>query len=116
MLIERFLTALVNRPQQVSKSGIYVATYEVGGTMQLHVSRDDGRSFLPAVFPGKLLETRYTVMDQDDGTVFISVEHQQPPGASTSPSEGGITVGDIYASVADGELLFKDDFEAGLTK
>jgi len=43
---------------KVSKSGIYVATYEAGGTMQLHVSRDDGRSFLPAVFPSKLQETR----------------------------------------------------------
>ena len=55
-----------------------MATYEEGGTMMLHVSRDDGRTFLPAVFPGRLDETRYTIMDQDDGTVFVSVEHKQP--------------------------------------
>jgi hypothetical protein len=39
--------------------------------------------------------------------------------AQTSAQEAGnaaITLGDVYASVADGDLLFKDDFEQGLTK
>lgn len=92
---------------------------EVTCCLQLHVSRDDGRSFLPAVFPGKLQETRYTIMDQDDGTVFVSVEHKQndeKDDLAALLAGGGATLGDVYASVADGELLFKDDFENGLTK
>ena len=32
--------------------------------MSLFVSRDDGESFMPAVFPSTLKQTRYTIMDQ----------------------------------------------------
>eukprot|EP00282_Hemiselmis_andersenii_P013724 CAMPEP_0114118268 /NCGR_PEP_ID=MMETSP0043_2-20121206/5491_1 /TAXON_ID=464988 /ORGANISM="Hemiselmis andersenii, Strain CCMP644" /LENGTH=52 /DNA_ID=CAMNT_0001210745 /DNA_START=126 /DNA_END=280 /DNA_ORIENTATION=- len=52
-------------------------------------------------------------MDQDDGTVFISVEHQKKGDALSMLVNGGTTLGDLYASVADGQLLFKDNFENG---
>ncbi|EKX33425.1 hypothetical protein GUITHDRAFT_120374 [Guillardia theta CCMP2712] len=103
---------------KVSQGGVYVAVAGEHGTMQLFVSRDDAQSFLPAVFPSELQETRYTIIDEDDGTVFVSVEHsKQEEGTSIQgmPSDS-ITVGDIYASVADGDVLFKDDFESGLTR
>ena len=104
---------------KVSKSGVYVAVSTKGDSMELFVSRDDAQSFLPAVFPHLLAQTRYTIMDQDDGTVFVSVEHPRKAelesDASESPSDS-VTVGDIYASVADGEVLFQDDFENGLAR
>ena len=104
---------------KVSKSGVYVAVATEGGTMELFVSRDDAQSFLPAVFPQVLSQTRYTIMDQDDGTVFVSVEHPRNAQVQSDASESisdSVTVGDIYASVADGEVLFQDDFENGLSR
>ena len=105
---------------KVSKSGVYVAVSGEGGTMQLFVSRDDAQSFLPAVFPRALSQTRYTIMDQDDGTVFVSVEHPHNAQLESEPTEStevdAVTVGDIYASVADGEVLFADNFENGLSR
>ena len=66
-----------------------------------------------------LAQTRYTIMDQDDGAVFVSVEHprnSEVEDEATEASSNALTVGDIYASVADGEVLFSDDFERGLTR
>lgn len=39
------------------------------GTMQLFQSRDDAQSFLPVIFPSPLRETRYTILDEDNGAV-----------------------------------------------
>jgi len=123
MLRTRRNTRLVVRKGvgfKVSRSGVYVAVSGEGGTMQLFVSRDDAQSFLPAVFPQALSQTRYTIMDQDDGTVFVSVEQPRNAQLESEPTEstevGSVTVGDIYASVADGEVLFRDNFDDGLSR
>ena len=66
-----------------------------------------------------LSQTRYTIMDQDDGAVFVSVEHPrnaEVEDEATEASSNALTVGDVYASVADGEVLFSDDFDKGLTR
>mmetsp|Transcript_21062 Transcript_21062/g.34791 ORF Transcript_21062/g.34791 Transcript_21062/m.34791 type:complete len:896 (+) Transcript_21062:61-2748(+) len=59
--------------------------------LNLQVSRDNGKTFKDAVFPYKLSESGYTVLDTSDGAVFISVNHG---------CDG--TWGNLYLSNADG--------------
>jgi hypothetical protein len=48
--------------------------------------------------------------------VFISVEHPRDQDAAALEGHPSATVGDMYASVPDGEVLFDDDFEGGLNR
>ena len=48
--------------------------------------------------------------------VFISVEHPRDQDAAALEGHPSATLGDIYASVPDGEVLFNDDFEGGLNR
>lgn len=84
---------------KVAKSGVYVAVKGEADTMQLFVSRDDAQSFLPAEFPSPLPETRYTILDEADGTVFVSVEHTRTSvgseGQQDALNSGMLTIGDL---------------------
>ncbi len=55
--------------------------------MALYVSRDDGASFMPAVFPETLKQTRYTIMDQVRSAVrsAYKVYHDNGPGPVRAP-------------------------------
>ncbi|KAJ1474240.1 hypothetical protein T484DRAFT_1833147, partial [Baffinella frigidus] len=81
---------------KVSKSGVYVAVGGDDGTMQLFQSRDDAQSFLPVVFPSELKETRYTILDEDNGAVFISVEHPKDADADATATHPSVTVDSVF--------------------